>query len=176
MDAGRTNPELVAQACALAIAEGATTLNIPDTVGFMTPDEYGSLIKYLIENTPGGKGEDIIWSVHCHDDLGMATANTLAGLCAGARQAEVTINGLGERAGNTPLEEVVMAINTDDTPSRCGWQVWASSWKMRNCKKPSSASKTWRTARSTSLTQTWRRFLPTNSRVQWNCTSYRAFR
>ncbi len=115
MDAGRTKPEFVAQACALAIAEGATTLNIPDTVGFMTPDEYGSLIKYLIENTPGGKGEDIIWSVHCHDDLGMATANTLAGLCAGARQAEVTINGLGERAGNTPLEEVVMAINTRDT-------------------------------------------------------------
>src|SRR5258707_12465451 len=115
MDAGRTNPELVAQACALAIAEGATTLNIPDTVGFMTPDEYGSLIKYLIENTPGGKGEDIIWSVHCHDDLGMATANTLAGLCAGGRQGEVPSNGLGGRAGNNPLAEGIIAINTSGT-------------------------------------------------------------
>jgi 2-isopropylmalate synthase len=115
MDAGRTEPEFVAQACKIAIEEGATTLNIPDTVGYMTPDEYGALIKYLIENTPGGKGDDIIWSVHCHDDLGMATANTLAGLYAGARQAEVTINGIGERAGNTALEEVVMAINTRDS-------------------------------------------------------------
>src|SRR5206468_9038333 len=92
--------------------EGATTLNIPDTVGYMTPTEYGGLIQYLIEHTPGGKNPEIIWSVHCHDDLGMATANTLAGLYAGARQAEVTINGIGERAGNTALEEVVMALNT----------------------------------------------------------------
>src|SRR5260221_9437148 len=112
MDAGRTKPEFVAKAWKIAIEEGATTLNIPDTVGFMTPEEYGALRKYLIENTPGGKGADIIWSDHCHDDLGMATANTLSGLYAGARQAEVTINGIGERAGNTPLEEVVMALNT----------------------------------------------------------------
>ncbi|HLY24838.1 MAG TPA: 2-isopropylmalate synthase [Aggregatilineales bacterium] len=112
MDAGRSDPEYVSRVCAVAIEEGATTLNIPDTVGYMTPAEYGNLIQYLIENTPGGKGENIIWSVHCHDDLGMATANTLAGLMAGARQAEVTINGIGERAGNTALEEVVMAINT----------------------------------------------------------------
>jgi 2-isopropylmalate synthase len=112
MDAGRSEPAFVAQACAIAIEEGATTLNIPDTVGYMTPAEYGALIAYLIENTPGGKNPGIIWSTHCHDDLGMATANTLAGLQAGARQAEVTINGIGERAGNTSLEEVVMAINT----------------------------------------------------------------
>ena len=112
MDAGRTEPAFVLQACTIAIEEGATTLNIPDTVGYMTPVEYGQLISYLIENTPGGKNPEIFWSVHCHDDLGMATANTLAGLQAGARQAEVTINGIGERAGNTSLEEVVMAINT----------------------------------------------------------------
>jgi 2-isopropylmalate synthase len=112
MDAGRSDQEYVAQVCAIAIEEGATTLNIPDTVGYMTPAEYGAMIAYLIEHTPGGKNPGIIWSVHCHDDLGMATANTLAGLQAGARQAEVTLNGLGERAGNTALEEVVMAINT----------------------------------------------------------------
>src|SRR5581483_8174924 len=73
---------------------------------------YGALIAYLIENTPGGKNPGIIWSTHCHDDLGMATANTLAGILAGARQAEVTINGIGERAGNTSLEEVVMTLAT----------------------------------------------------------------
>lgn len=112
MDAGRSDWAYVSQMCAIAIEEGATTLNIPDTVGYMTPDEYGKLIAYLIENTPGGKDPHIFWSCHCHDDLGMATANTLAGLHAGARQAEVTINGIGERAGNTSLEEVAMALNT----------------------------------------------------------------
>ena len=110
MDAGRTEPAFVAMACRIAIEEGATTLNIPDTVGYMTPADYGALISYLIANTPSSK--DVIWSVHCHDDLGMATANALAGLQAGARQAEVTINGIGERAGNTALEEVVMALQT----------------------------------------------------------------
>lgn len=90
----------------MAIAAGATTLNIPDTVGYNTPDMYGETIAYLIENTPGGR--DVIFSTHCHDDLGLATANTLAGIMAGARQAEVTMNGIGERAGNTSLEELVM--------------------------------------------------------------------
>jgi 2-isopropylmalate synthase len=112
MDAGRSEWSFVAQMCAAAIEEGATTLNIPDTVGYMMPDEYGRLFAWLIENTPGGKNPEIVWSVHCHDDLGLATANSLAGLMAGARQAEVTINGIGERAGNTSLEEVVMALNT----------------------------------------------------------------
>ncbi len=110
MDAGRTEPAFVSQACQIAIEEGATTLNIPDTVGYMSPQEYGALIAYVIAHTPGS--QDVIWSVHCHDDLGLATANTLAGLYAGARQAEVTINGIGERAGNTALEEVVMALKT----------------------------------------------------------------
>lgn len=112
MDAGRSDWDFVAQMCAIAIEEGATTLNIPDTVGYIMPDEYGRMIKYLIENTPGGKNPGIIWSVHCHDDLGLATANTLSGIYNGARQAEVTINGIGERAGNTSLEEIIMAMNT----------------------------------------------------------------
>jgi 2-isopropylmalate synthase len=94
-----------------AIKAGAMTLNIPDTVGYTTPDEFYELIEGIIKNTPG-MNENITVSVHCHDDLGLATANTLAGIRAGARQAEVTINGIGERAGNTSLEEVVMALKT----------------------------------------------------------------
>ena len=110
-DAGRSDPEFLYIVLAEAIKSGATTLNIPDTVGYTTPDEYFALIDGIIRNTPG-MHEGITISVHCHDDLGMATANTLAGIRAGARQAEVTINGIGERAGNTSLEEVVMALRT----------------------------------------------------------------
>jgi len=109
-DAGRSDPEFLTVVLGEAIKAGATTLNIPDTVGYTTPEEFGWLIKYLIENTPGA--DQVVWSVHCHDDLGLATANTLAGVQAGARQVEVTINGIGERAGNTSLEEIVMAIHT----------------------------------------------------------------
>ncbi|MCP4416746.1 MAG: 2-isopropylmalate synthase [Chloroflexi bacterium] len=109
-DAGRSDPDFLVQVLAEAIKAGATTLNIPDTVGYTTPEEYGRLITYLIENTPGA--DKVVWSTHCHDDLGLATANTLAGVKAGARQVEVTINGIGERAGNTSLEEVAMAIHT----------------------------------------------------------------
>ena len=109
-DAGRSKPEFLYKVLEEAIRAGATTINIPDTVGYTMPDEFGSLIAGIIANTPGAK--DVIVSVHCHDDLGMATANTLAGLKAGARQAEVTVNGIGERAGNTSLEEVVMALRT----------------------------------------------------------------
>ncbi len=112
-DAGRSDPGYLIEVLTVAIESGATTLNIPDTVGYLSPDEYGALIAQLIAETPGS--DRVIWSVHCHDDLGMATANTLAGLAAGARQAEVTINGIGERAGNTSLEEVVMAIHTRPT-------------------------------------------------------------
>ncbi|RIK44352.1 MAG: 2-isopropylmalate synthase [Chloroflexi bacterium] len=108
-DAGRSDPEFLVKVLEVAIQAGATTLNIPDTVGYTTPEEYGGLIKHLRENVPGGK--DVIFSLHCHNDLGLATANTLAGLQAGARQIEVTINGIGERAGNTSLEETVMAIH-----------------------------------------------------------------
>jgi len=109
-DAGRSDPDFLYVVLGEAIRAGATTLNIPDTVGYTTPDEFGALIVGILKNTPGI--ENCIVSVHCHDDLGMATANTLAGIRAGARQAEVTINGIGERAGNTSLEEVVMALHT----------------------------------------------------------------
>ena len=109
-DAGRSDPEFLTVVLGEAIKAGATTLNIPDTVGYTTPEEFGWLIKYLIENTPGA--DKVIWSTHCHNDLGLATANTLAGVTNGARQVEVTLNGIGERAGNTSLEEIVMAVHT----------------------------------------------------------------
>src|SRR5690606_20486061 len=113
MDAGRTDMEYLIKACAVAVECGATTLNIPDTVGYVMPDEWQEKLESLINETPGaGKGSGVVWSVHCHNDLGMATANTLAGVQAGVRQVEVTINGIGERAGNTSLEEVVMAIKS----------------------------------------------------------------
>ncbi len=114
-DAGRSDPEFLYVVLSEAIKSGATTLNIPDTVGYMTPDEFHDLIAGIITKTPG-MHDGITVSVHCHDDLGLATANTLAGIRAGARQAEVTINGIGERAGNTSLEEVVMSLKT--APSR----------------------------------------------------------
>jgi 2-isopropylmalate synthase len=109
-DAGRSDPAFLYKVLGVAIECGATTLNIPDTVGYTLPTEFGALIAGIIANTPGI--EKPVISVHCHDDLGLATANTLAGLMAGARQAEVTVNGIGERAGNTALEEVVMALHT----------------------------------------------------------------
>jgi 2-isopropylmalate synthase len=111
-DAGRSDPEFLWQVLTVAVQAGATTLNIPDTVGYCTPQEYSRLIEGIIQNVPGIKEGKVIVSVHCHNDLGLATANTLAGIMAGARQAEVTINGIGERAGNTALEEVVMALKT----------------------------------------------------------------
>jgi len=109
-DACRSDPDFLIEVLGIAIESGATTLNIPDTVGYIIPEEYLALMTRLINETPGG--DRVIWSVHCHNDLGLATANTLAGLRAGARQVEVTINGIGERAGNTSLEEVVMALHT----------------------------------------------------------------
>ena len=109
-DAGRSDPAFLHQVLAVAIAAGATTLNIPDTVGYTLPDEFGALIAGIRASVPGIDG--VVISVHCHDDLGLAVANTLAGLRAGARQAEVAVNGIGERAGNCSLEEVVMALRT----------------------------------------------------------------
>jgi 2-isopropylmalate synthase len=109
-DAGRSDPAFLYQVLEVAIKAGATTLNIPDPVGYTLPDEFGALIAGIRENVPGAK--DVVISVHCHDDLGLAVANSLAGLRAGARQAEVTVNGIGERAGNASLEEVVMALRT----------------------------------------------------------------
>lgn len=109
-DAGRSDPEFMYAVLAEAISAGATTLNIPDTVGYVTPDEYYQMIAGIRANTPGV--ENVILSTHCHNDLGLAVANSLAGVRAGARQVECTINGLGERAGNAALEEIVMAIHT----------------------------------------------------------------
>lgn len=109
-DASRSDRDYLCQVFEAAIEAGATTVNIPDTVGYAMPDEYRELVTYVREHTPNVHRAVI--SVHCHNDLGLATANTLAGLMAGARQAEVTINGIGERAGNTSLEEVVMGLHT----------------------------------------------------------------
>jgi 2-isopropylmalate synthase len=105
-DAGRTDNAFLAKVCEEVIKSGATVLNIPDTTGYCLPEEYGAKIKYLKENVKGI--DSVILSCHCHNDLGMATANSIAGAINGARQIECTINGIGERAGNTALEEVVM--------------------------------------------------------------------
>ncbi|WP_163515090.1 2-isopropylmalate synthase [Gelidibacter japonicus] len=107
-DAGRTDNEFLARVCEMAIKAGATVLNIPDTTGYCLPSEYGAKIKYLKENVKGI--ENAILSCHCHNDLGLATANSIEGVINGARQIECTINGIGERAGNTALEEVVMVL------------------------------------------------------------------
>jgi len=107
-DAGRTDNDYLARVCEAAIKAGATVLNIPDTTGYCLPHEYGAKIKYLKENVKGI--EKAILSCHCHNDLGLATANSIEGVINGARQIECTINGIGERAGNTALEEVVMIL------------------------------------------------------------------
>ncbi len=110
MDATRTEPDFLCRVVEAAIEAGATTINIPDTVGYTVPDEFVSIIAMLRERVPGA--DKAIFSTHCHNDLGLAVANSLAGVKAGARQVECTINGLGERAGNAALEEVVMALRT----------------------------------------------------------------
>ncbi len=109
-DGSRSDRDFLCRVFEAAIAAGATTVNLPDTVGYAVPDEFGELVRYVMARTPN-IGQAVL-SVHCHNDLGLATANTLAAIRAGARQAEVTVNGIGERAGNTSLEEVVMALHT----------------------------------------------------------------
>jgi len=109
-DSARTDPLFLYEVLGTALECGATTLNVPDTVGYSTPDEYGALVAGVLANVPGIERATV--SVHCHDDLGLAVANSLAGVRAGARQAECTINGIGERAGNAALEEFVMALHT----------------------------------------------------------------
>lgn len=109
-DASRSDWAFLARVCERVIDCGATTVNIPDTVGYIQPFEYHDLIKYLIENVPNS--HKAVFSVHCHNDLGLAVANTLAAIRAGARQVECTVSGIGERAGNAALEEVIMALNT----------------------------------------------------------------
>ena len=112
-DAGRTDNEFLARVCEAVVKAGATVLNIPDTTGYCLPEEYGAKIKYLKENVTGIHKATL--SCHCHNDLGLATANSIAGVVNGARQIECTINGIGERAGNTSLEEVVMIMRQHPT-------------------------------------------------------------
>jgi 2-isopropylmalate synthase len=107
-DASRSDPAFLAELCGAAVEAGASVINLPDTVGFAVPEQYGALIRDVQERCPALGSVTV--AVHCHDDLGLATANTLAGLAAGARQVECTMNGLGERAGNAALEEVVAAL------------------------------------------------------------------
>jgi len=109
-DASRSDIEYLKQVLAEAIRAGATVVNVPDTTGYAIPEEFGALFRRLISETPGA--DRVIWSVHCHNDLGLAVANSLAAVRAGARQVECTVNGIGERAGNTSLEEIVMALRT----------------------------------------------------------------
>jgi len=109
-DATRSDWDFLAKVCDVAVQAGATTINLPDTVGYAVPDEYGAMIRYVRERLTDS--DSVVISAHCHDDLGMATANTMFAIANGARQIEVTINGLGERAGNAPLEECVMALAT----------------------------------------------------------------
>ena len=107
-DASRSDPDFLVRVVTEVIKAGATTINLPDTVGYAVPNVYADLVRYVIEHTPNA--DKAVFSVHCHDDLGLGVANTLAALQAGARQAEVTLSGIGDRAGNTSLEEVVMAL------------------------------------------------------------------
>ena len=109
-DASRSDRDYLVQVFGEVIKAGAIVLNVPDTTGYAVPEEFGALMRYLIEHTPGG--DQVTWSAHCHNDLGMAVANSLAAVRNGARQVECTINGIGERAGNASLEEIVMAIKT----------------------------------------------------------------
>jgi 2-isopropylmalate synthase len=110
MDATRADIEFTAEVCAIAVAEGATVINIPDTVGYTTPEEYAAYFRKLYQLVPGLDGVEV--SVHCHDDLGLAVSNSYAGVLAGARQVECAVNGIGERAGNCSLEEIVMLLRT----------------------------------------------------------------
>ena len=118
-DSTRSDPDFLCEVCQVAVDSGATTLNIPDTVGYTMPEEYGRLIRKIRQTV---KGENLVISCHCHNDLGMAVANSLAAVTAGARQVECTINGIGERAGNCAMEEVVMSlfVRADVYPFRCG--------------------------------------------------------
>src|SRR5688500_11585201 len=120
MDATRSDPEFTAEVLRIALEEGATTINIPDTVGYAMPNEYAQFLRDLYALVPALS--DAVLSVHCHDDLGLAVANSFAGVQAGARQVECAINGIGERAGNASLEEVVMLLHTraEDVGLRTG--------------------------------------------------------
>ena len=130
-DAGRSEPDFLCRIIEAVIAEGATTINIPDTVGYNIPHQFGSLIKELLERIPNS--DKAIFSVHCHNDLGLAVGNSLAAVLNGARQVECTINGLGERAGNASLEEIVMAVRTRQDVFSCDTRL--DTTQIMNCSK-----------------------------------------
>jgi 2-isopropylmalate synthase len=115
-DATRTDPDYLCKACEVAIQAGATTLNLPDTVGYLLPQDYAAMFRMVLERVPGAK--DIVLSAHCHDDLGLAVANSIAAIEAGVRQVECSINGIGERAGNAALEEIaaILMVRKDKLP------------------------------------------------------------
>ena len=123
-DAGRSEIDFLCRILDAVIKEGARTVNIPDTVGYTVPEQFGALIRCLRERIPDS--DKVIWSVHCHNDLGMAVANSLAAVMNGARQVECTINGLGERAGNAALEEIVMAVRTRQDVFPCDTRIDAT--------------------------------------------------
>ena len=120
-DAGRSEIDFLCRIFEAVIKAGATTINVPDTVGYNVPEQFADTIRSLIERVPGS--DKVVWSVHCHNDLGLAVANSLAAVRAGARQVECTVNGLGERAGNASLEEVVMAVRTRKDVFQCDTRV-----------------------------------------------------
>ncbi|MBL8472449.1 MAG: 2-isopropylmalate synthase [Rhodocyclaceae bacterium] len=120
-DAGRSELDFLCRICTAVIDAGARTINIPDTVGYNVPHQFGSVLRQLIERVPNS--DKVVWSVHCHNDLGLAVANSLAAVLAGARQVECTVNGLGERAGNASLEEIVMAVRTRRDVFTCDTRI-----------------------------------------------------
>ena len=130
-DAGRSEPDFLCRIIEAVIAEGATTINIPDTVGYNVPHQFGALIGELIERIPNS--DKAIFSVHCHNDLGLAVGNSLSAILNGARQVECTINGLGERAGNASLEEIVMAVRTRQDIFPCDTHL--DTTQIMNCSK-----------------------------------------
>ncbi len=146
-DAGRSDIDFLCRIIEQVIKAGATTINVPDTVGYTLPEQFGGLIKTLRERIPNS--DKAIWSVHCHNDLGLAVANSLSGVMNGARQVECTINGLGERAGNASLEEIVMAVRTRqdificDTGIDATQIVPASSWCRGLPAIPCSPTRRW---------------------------------
>jgi 2-isopropylmalate synthase len=171
-DATRSDPAFVATVCRAAVQAGATTINLPDTVGYMLPAEYATFIRYVRQLCP--ELEDVALSAHCHDDLGLAVANSLAALDAGVQQLECTVNGIGERAGNASLEEIVMAMrvrgdalqaHTDIDVSQIGpasrrrtKRLWARTpSRMRPVSTRTGCSRTSRPTRSsTRASSAWR--------------------
>src|SRR4051812_6470779 len=123
-DAGRSDIDFLCRILEQVIDAGATTINVPDTVGYTLPDAFGNLIKTLRERIPNS--DKVVWSVHCHNDLGLAVANSLSAVLNGARQVECTVNGLGERAGNAALEEIVMAVRTRQDMFGCDTRIDAT--------------------------------------------------